>query len=979
MNEEALFAAAMDMRDAAERRAFLDEACAGDARLRRRVERLLAADEHDRGILDRTAHAPPRIEDFHPESPLAAGQAFAGRFVLRQKLGEGGMGEVWVADQLEPVRRHVALKVIRAGFEAARSLARFEQERQALALMNHPNIAKVLDAGVEGGRPFFVMELIEGATLTGYCDDAKLTIRERLELFLPVCEAVQHAHTKGVIHRDLKPSNILVERHDGRPVAKVIDFGLAKATGLHLPGGDVSTEVGTVVGTLEYMSPEQAELNNLDVDTRSDVYALGVLLYELLTGGVPYSRWEHPTVTFAEMLRIIKEVEPPRPSRRLASDPKALPGIAAQRQTEPKKLLAQLRGELDWIVMRCLEKDPARRYETANELAADVRRFLADEPVLAGPPSAGYRLRKFLRRNRGAVLAAGLVLLALVGGVVGTTLGLVQAVRAQQAEAERAEGERRAKELAEKRLAQVEKGIDILGAIFDQLDPHAEEKEGRPLRAILGDRLDQVAAELEGDAVGDPLVVARLQDRLGQTYQALGHAAKAEALFARSWATRQAELGADDPLTLATASRLAGAYIDIGKRIEAIALLERVRDAQLKALGPRSLDTLTTLDNLGWTYRLAGRPAEAVALLEQVRDERAKQLGPSHDETLATLHKLARAYMAADKRTETVTLLKQVLDARVKKNGNGHPHTIAALNALAYAYQYAGKMKEALALFQQARDVSVPKLGPYHPLSLSILHNLGHMYRAYGNTAEAIPLLEEVRERQLMTLGGHHPATLATLNQLAMAHEGAGAPDKALPLYKLAAAGVERLQFAHAGADQIVRNLCQCHERLNQFADAEVWRRKWLAAVKANDGPESAAYAAELTGLGSNLLRQNKPADAEPLLRQSLAILQKKAGGWATLHTRSLLGASLAGQKNYADAEPLLVQAYQGMKKTSEKDLWHPHHGRLTRGRLREALQPLVRLYDDWGKPAEASRWRKELQALEVPAKKAASVPGAER
>jgi tetratricopeptide (TPR) repeat protein/tRNA A-37 threonylcarbamoyl transferase component Bud32 len=411
MNEESLFAAALEKPTPAERQAFLVEACGGDLGLRQRVERLLAADQHNSGILSR---GPAAVLESSGLAPLAAGEVLAGRFKLRQRLGAGGMGEVWVADQLEPVQRRIALKVIRPGLDSAGLIARFEQERQALARMDHPHIAKVLDAGTtEGGRPYFVMELIKGMPITEYCDTAKLSPRERLELFVPVCRAVQHAHQKGIIHRDLKPSNVLVAPYDGRPVVKVIDFGIAKATGERLGEHSVYTEVGALVGTLEYMSPEQAELNNLDIDTRSDIYALGVLLYELLTGGVPHPRKELRSVPFAEMLRIIREVEPPRPSTRLASDSETLPAVAAARQTEPRKLTALVRGELDWIVMKCLEKDRARRYETANGLAMDVQRYLADEPVHACPPSAGYRLRKLVRRHKARLAAAGGLLLAV--------------------------------------------------------------------------------------------------------------------------------------------------------------------------------------------------------------------------------------------------------------------------------------------------------------------------------------------------------------------------------------------------------------------------------------------------------------------------------------------------------------------------------------------------------------------------------------
>jgi WD40 repeat protein/serine/threonine protein kinase len=429
MNEESLFAAALAKTSAAERRAFLDEACAGDPALRQRVEQLLAADQRTAGVLERGQD--PRPPDASPpERPGAA----VGPYKLIEPIGEGGMGTVWMAQQTEPVRRLVAVKLIKAGMDSKQVLARFEAERQALALMDHPNIARVLDAGttkggpggVSPGRPYFVMDLVRGMPITRYCDERRLTPRQRLELFVPVCQAVQHAHQKGIIHRDLKPSNVLVALYDGRPVPKVIDFGVAKAAGQPLTDQTLVTGFGTIVGTLEYMAPEQAEINQLDIDTRSDIYALGVILYELLTGAVPFSRKELEKAGLAEMLRVIKEREPARPSTKL-SHSGTLPSIAAQRQMEPRKLTALVRGELDWIVMKALEKDRSRRYETANGFAMDVQRYLAGEPVLAAPASGWYRLRKFVRRYRGPVLAAALVLLALVGGIAGTAWGLVQA------------------------------------------------------------------------------------------------------------------------------------------------------------------------------------------------------------------------------------------------------------------------------------------------------------------------------------------------------------------------------------------------------------------------------------------------------------------------------------------------------------------------------------------------------------------------
>ena len=390
MSDESIFAAALSKAPGVERRAFLDGACGSDEALRRRVERLLEADGQAGDILARGPDAGPTEAPEEDEPPLLPERVFAGRFKLRQKLGEGGMGEVWVADQAAPVQRRVAIKVVRPGLDSERMLARFDQERQALALMDHPNIAKVLDAGEADGRPYFVMELIKGVPITEYCDRAKLSPRERLALFVPVCEAVQHAHQKGVVHRDLKPSNILVALYDGRPVPKVIDFGIAKATGARLTDRSIYTEVGALIGTLEYMAPEQAELNNLDIDTRADVYALGAILYELLTGSVPFSRQELQAAGFLEMLRVIREVEPPRPSTKLSKSG-TLPRVADVRRTDPQKLVSLMRGELDWIILKCLEKDRGRRYQAASGLARDLEHYLADEPVEACPPTAGYR------------------------------------------------------------------------------------------------------------------------------------------------------------------------------------------------------------------------------------------------------------------------------------------------------------------------------------------------------------------------------------------------------------------------------------------------------------------------------------------------------------------------------------------------------------------------------------------------------------
>jgi serine/threonine protein kinase len=454
---DSIFCSAIEIESTDERRALVEKACGEDLDLKHQVERLLHAHFHGRSILDAPVQPVATVDE-----PLrqTVGTVI-GPYKLLQQIGEGGMGTVFMAEQTEPVRRMVALKIIKPGMDSRQVIARFEAERQALALMDHVNIARVFDGGTtdsllappggEGsgargyGRPYFVMELVHGVPITKYCDDNHLTPRERLELFVPVCQAIQHAHQKGIIHRDIKPSNVMVTLYDGQPVPKVIDFGVAKATEQKLTERTLFTQYGTLVGTLEYMSPEQAEMSALGVDTRSDIYSLGVLLYELLTGSTPLTHKRMKEAAYAEILRMIKEEEPPKPSTRLSESGEALASISAQRHMEPAKLTKLVRGELDWIVMKCLEKDRNRRYETANGFAMDVQRYLADEPVLAGPPSAWYRLRKFARRHRPVLTAVAAFILLLVTAVVALTIALVAVNRERQEKvaALEAEGKRR--------------------------------------------------------------------------------------------------------------------------------------------------------------------------------------------------------------------------------------------------------------------------------------------------------------------------------------------------------------------------------------------------------------------------------------------------------------------------------------------------------------------------------------------------------
>ncbi|HEV3341708.1 MAG TPA: protein kinase, partial [Pirellulales bacterium] len=484
---------------------------------------------------NRVVNEPPRSTDAaRRREPVDAQEegpgSTVGPYKLLQRLGEGGMGTVYLAEQDHPVRRRVAIKVIKAGMDSGQVIARFEQERQALAMMDHPNIARVLDAGAtEQGRPYFVMELVKGIPLTRYCDQEHLTPRERLELFIPVCQAVQHAHQKGIIHRDLKPSNVLIALYDGRAVPKIIDFGVAKATLQKLTERTMFTEVGSIVGTLEYMAPEQAELNNLDVDTRADVYSLGVLLYELLAGSPPFTREQLRGAAFVEMLRLIREVEPPKPSTRLSSSTE-LASIAAKRQLEPQRLKRLIHGDLDWIVMKCLEKERGRRYETASGLASDLARHLADEPVLAGPPSSLYRVRKFSRKHRVALATALAFAIVLV---LATGVSVWQAVLARSSERAALEQraiadtarlqEGQARKLAEDRLARAKRAE----ASAKRNESLAQENAKQATRSAEQATLSAEQARQAGQAADEARQQAEANDResraqLAQQYTVVG-------------------------------------------------------------------------------------------------------------------------------------------------------------------------------------------------------------------------------------------------------------------------------------------------------------------------------------------------------------------------------------------------------------------------------------------------------------------------
>jgi serine/threonine protein kinase/tetratricopeptide (TPR) repeat protein len=1002
-SERSIFLAALERESAQERAAYLDEACAGDPRLRADVEALLAAHARLGDLPPAPAASEPGVTRDAP--PQAEGPGtWIGPYKLLQTLGEGGMGTVYLAEQQEPVQRRVALKIIKAGLDTAHVIGRFEQERQALAAMDHPNIAKVFDAGTVGQafqpdnlppsqagkpdlpcRPYFVMELVKGIPITTFCDQEQLTPRERLELMVPVCQAVQHAHQKGIIHRDLKPSNVLIALYDGRPVPKVIDFGVAKATGQKLTERTLFTEVGQMVGTLEYMAPEQAELNNLDIDTRADIYALGVILYELLTGSPPFTGQQLRSAAFAEMLRIIREVEPPKPSTKLSSSAE-LAGIAAKRKLEPKKLTRLVQGELDWIVMKCLEKERQRRYETANGLAMDLQRYLADEPVAAGPPSVAYRLRKFVRRNKGRASAAVVIFLALVGGVIGTSIGMVQARRSAQAE-------HLAKDVAEQRLEQVETANEILASVFRDLNPHEERKDGPDLRVRLGERLEQAARLLEREAVGDALVVARLQMVLGNSLRELGHYEQAQPLLEKARQAREDQLGPNHPHTLETKSHLADLYYDQGKYDRAETLRQEILQGSTAQFGADHHNTVVSKLNLGILYQAQGKYdraeplfqetvqalaaahgvdhpetlvgkrtlatlysdqgkyAQAEALLHEVVQGLTAKHGPDHPSTLNTKNSLAVLYQVQRKYDRADQLLQELLQGATRKLGPDHPDTLILKNNLAEQWRGQGKYDQAEALYQEVIRTQTVKLGPDHPDTLMSKRNLAVLYTTSGKLDRSIPLCEDVFQRRKATLGTDHPLTLNAMAQLGFNYMAAGRLTEALSLLE------EALQRARqrpgpwpADLDLIPLSLAEAYIRAGQLAKAESHCREVL---------KQAQTLSALEYLAQSLLGQKKYAEAEPLLRQAVEVHEQKLpDDWTTFNAKSLLGESLLGQQKYAEAERLLLQGFEGM---TQREARVPAQYKI---RLVEAVDQLVRLYDAWGKKDEAQKWRATREAM---------------
>jgi serine/threonine protein kinase/Tfp pilus assembly protein PilF len=718
-----------------------------------------------------------------PVVEFARSQQIIGPYKLLEKLGKGGMGEVWMAEQDKPIRRRVALKLIKDGLNSQQVIARFEAERQALAMMDHPNIAKVFDGGTTPkGQPYFVMELVNGTPLTKYCDENRLSIDQRLKLFIDICGAVQHAHQKGIIHRDLKPSNVIVGLQDDLPVPKVIDFGLAKAieSTQRLTDQSLFTGIGQILGTLKYMSPEQASLDNLNIDTRTDVYALGVILYELLTGSTPLEDSTIKGQAALKLLELIRDREPVKPSSRLGSSTDAeVSSITNQRRTDGFRLNRILAGDLDWIVMKALEKDRTRRYESASGFAADIQRYLNCEPVIARPPSLSYRVRKFASKHRVGVVAVSLVALSLIGGIIGTSLALARALKAEKsAEIRRQE--------AETNLAFARKGNAILGSVFANLDPKAQYYEVSDLRNALQDNLSQAVEELQESAVGNALEIAQMQETLGGSLLSLGDSAKAIELFQSSLKTHKDQLGTNDPQTLTSMSSLAQGFFKAGQLDKALPMLEETLELRKIKLGTEHEDTLGSMNDLAQCYKEVGHLEKALPLLEQTFELMKVKLGPKQSATLFSMSHLGLAYMEGGQMNKGLSLLEQVLELRKAELGDNHMETLASMTNLASGYYTVGQLDKALALFEQNMENLSAQLGLDHPFTVTAIGNLSQMYMRVGQADKALPLLEQVLKLRTAKLGPDHPQTLTSLSNLAEMYFSLGQLEKSLPMFERA-------------------------------------------------------------------------------------------------------------------------------------------------------------------------------------------------
>lgn len=780
LDEEAIFNTARQLQAPTERQRYLDEACGADPVLRARVDALLRVFEQEQSFLESpavTVRAPAAA--WLNEGPGTQ----IGPYKLLEKIGEGGFGAVFRAEQQQPLRRVVALKVLKPGMDTHQVVARFEAERQALALMDHPNIARVLDGGATpSGRPYFVMELVKGVPITHYCDEHHLPPRQRLELFAIVCQAVQHAHQKGIIHRDLKPTNVLIASFDGKPVPKLIDFGIAKALGQRLTDRTLVTGLGSIIGTLDYMSPEQAEFNALDVDTRADIYSLGVLLYELLTGTTPLTHERLARAAMEEALRLIREEDPPKPSSRLGETGDSLASISAQRKLEPARLTKEIRGDLDWIVMKALEKDRNRRYATPGDFALDVERYLHGEAIQARPPSAIYRLTKFAQRRRGAVIAIAAVALALLLGTVVATWQAVVANEAKVHAQAAARAEKDAKVTAVDKEAETAAVLRFVqDKVFSAARPEGQEGGLGP-EVTLRRALEAALPDVQRSFAHQPLVEARLRMTLGTSFLYLSEPRIAAEQFERARAIYLEQFGRESALTLESVNNLATAYADMGREPEALRLREETLALRRATLGPDHVDTLGSMRNLASSYAAANRRQEALELDEKAFELLKAKFGPDDPSTLASMNNLALSYGLVKKFKEALALQKEAYDRSRAVLPPDHPDTLRSMGNLAKAYEDLDQHDEARKLQEAALGLRQAKMGVRHANTIQSMYSLAKTYASLERYEDALKLHREALALRKEKLPADHHDVLFSMWGVAFALDKLNRTAEALPM-----------------------------------------------------------------------------------------------------------------------------------------------------------------------------------------------------